>query len=527
MREFCVAAVFSSNMVLQRDKNVRIFGEGEDGARVTVTLSSDGEVLARADGVCRDGKWLVTLPPMEARENVTVVVTSGAFEKVMTNVAIGEVWLCGGQSNMEFELQNITGGREYLTKDVNPGVRFYYTQKKGYLDEDFYATEKLMCWKEFNEQDAACWSGVGYLFAKELAAKLGVTVGLIGCNWGGTSASAWTSKDSLLSDRDVSVYWTDFEEKNRGVSMEEQIAAYLAYEKFHEEWTQKQVALYQENPSIGWDEVQEILGPCQWPGPMNGRNPFRPAGLYETMVLRVAPYTMRGVLFYQGESDDHRPKLYRRLFTIMMEEWRRVFMEKELPFLFVQLPMHRYAADPDYKHWCLVREAQMDCFDALKHTGICVAIDCGEFNEIHPKDKVPVAHRLFLQACSEVYGVMSEDECFGPMFADAVMRGKELECRFAHAKDGFVIRGEEAVGFEVAGEACEFYPAKARMEGSSIYLFAPEVEKPVYARYLWTNYGEVTLYGANGIPVAPFRSSREDERTEVQAQVAIQQIMEL
>lgn len=527
MEGFRVAAVFSSNMVLQREKKIRVFGEGDDGGSVCVSLTLNGAELANEICEITEGRWLAELPPQKACQGAVLTVRCGEAEKVMTNVAVGEVWLCGGQSNMEMELQNIQDGRKFLREDKEPNVRFYYTQKKGFLNEDFYETERQMCWKEFSEQDAACWSGVGYLFGKELAARLGVTVGLIGCNWGGTSASAWTSRESLLKDRDVSVYWTDYEERNAGKTLAEQIAEYEAYEEDYQEWLKKQEACYREDPHMDWGVLQERIGVCRWPGPVNARNPFRPAGLYECMLLRIAPFSLRGVLFYQGESDDHRPQLYYSLFTRMIAQWRKDFCEQTLPFLFVQLPMHRYAADPDYKHWCLIREAQMDCFATVRGTGIAVAIDCGEFNEIHPKDKRPVAHRLYLQALWQVYGLADAADAMGPVYRDFIVRGREIELCFAHAENGFAVRGQEPSGFEIAGADKRFLPARARLDGSRIFVFSEAVERPRYVRYLWTNYGEVNLYGANGLPVAPFRTCRDDETQAAEIKTEIHQIMEV
>ncbi len=527
MNEFRVAAVFSSNMVLQREKKIRVFGECADGCSVSVLLACADKVLANVVCEGKGGKWLAELPPQTACDGAVLSVCCGGQKKVMTNVAIGEVWLCGGQSNMEMELQHIQGGQELLREDKNPNVRFYYTQKKGFLNEDFFETESRMCWKEFSEKDAACWSGVGYLFGKELTAKLGVTVGLIGCNWGGTSASAWTSKESLLADRDVSVYWNEFEERNAGKTLEEQIAEYEAYETQDLIWRQRQEECYREDPQMDWDTLQQKIGPCLWPGPLNARNPYRPAGLYECMLLRIAPYSLRGVLFYQGESDDHRPQTYYALFTRLILQWRKAFLEQTLPFLFVQLPMHRYAGAPDYKNWCLIREAQMDCFATLRQTGIAVAIDCGEWNEIHPKDKRPVAHRLYLQALYHVYKMADASEAMGPLYRDFYVRGTEIELNFFFADEGFQVLGDEPVGFEIAGEEKAFVPARARIEGSKIFLSSTKVEKPCYARYLWTNYGEVNLYGANGIPVAPFRTCRCDETNVQELTQEIHQNMEV
>ncbi len=212
---------------------------------------------------------------------------------------------------------------------------------------------------------------------KELAARLGVTVGIIGCNWGGTSASCWVDKDSLERDKDLSTYLSEYETAILGKSEEQQIAEYTEYEEFRKIWEPKCNKLYEERPDIGWDEINEILGDSRYPGPLNCANPYRPTGLYNTMIKRIAPYTLKGVIYYQGESDDHKPRFYEKLLTNLISCWRTTFKDLELPFLFVQLPIHRYKQDPDFKNWCLIREAQMNIYKTIKNTGIAVALDCG------------------------------------------------------------------------------------------------------------------------------------------------------
>ena len=186
---FSLAAVFSDNCVLQQNKPVRIFGTAESGISVRVSLTCPDGVIC-AEGVSIDGRWEALLPPHGAAQNCTLRAESEGRTIEFKNVAIGEVWLCGGQSNMEFELQHCTTGREHLENDA-PNVRFYYTQKKVMTEPDFFESEKNTCWTVFTPESAKCWSAVGYLFGKRLSEKLGVTVGLIGCNWGGTSASIW------------------------------------------------------------------------------------------------------------------------------------------------------------------------------------------------------------------------------------------------------------------------------------------------------------------------------------------------
>lgn len=533
---FRVRKVFSDHMVLQRDKNIHVFGEGEPGTEVLVTLIRQDGTKVTAVTAVEQEEWLAVLPPQQAAVNCVLKVEAyrekqGCREKAAdityTDVAIGEVWLAGGQSNMELELKDCRGGLDTLKQDCNPKVRFYYTQKYGYKNQAFYEAEERSGWQLFGEESARAWSAVGYYFARKLSRELaGVTVGIIGCNWGGTSASAWMSREALIEDRELATYVEEYEKACAGQSVEEQEAAYDAYEAFHAEWDKQCGQLYAENPAITWAEVEEKLGPCQWPGPMNIKNPFRPAGLYECMLKRVCPYSMRGFLFYQGESDDHKPRMYYKLFTRMIRQWREDFLDEEMPFLLVQLPMHRYQYDADFKHWPVIREAQMDAFKTVKHTGIAVIIDKGEWNEIHPKDKLTVGERLTLQALAEVYHTIAEKDAFGPVYESCIYHADCMELCFAYAEEGFESRGE-VTGFEIAGFDRQFVPAEVRIEGSRIFVSSPEVPKPRYARYLWTNYAEVTLFGKNGLPAAPFRTSkRDEEETELQ-RAKIQQIMEV
>lgn len=514
MNEFSVAAVFSDHMVLQRDKNIQVFGEGIDGECVTIDFL--GECV---NTKVVDGRWLVVLPPKEASTNLTMVVRCDNREIRFENIAIGEVWLAGGQSNMEYELQNCTNGREVLEQDKDPNVRFYYTQKRSFIDNEFYEAERKSGWKEFNSEDAKCWSAVGYLYAKQLAKELGVTVGVIGCNWGGSSASTWVDPDHLTMDQELYSYVDEFEKAISGKSVEQQIQEYKQYEIYQTEWDKKSSACFAEDPQMTWDQVVKLCGENHWPGPMCCINPYRPGGLYECMLKRVMPYSLRGFIYYQGESDDHKPEMYYKLLSRLIQNWREAWGDLELPFLFVQLPMHRYAQDPDYKNWCKIREAQMQVYQTIRNTGIAVCLDCGEFNEIHPKDKAPVAYRLALQALHEVYHRIPKEVANGPRYQSMITRDLEIDLFFSNAEGGFLVKlsdgtyetAKQVEGFEIAGENKQFVNAQANVSGSIITVSAKEVESPKYVRFCWTNYGQVSLYGKNQIPLAPFRTDRKDE----------------
>ena len=432
---------------------------------------------------------------------------------------------------MEFELQNCTTGKEHLAND-NPDVRFYYTQKKGYIDRDFLDSEEKMGWSMFGPESAKCWSAAGYIFGKKLSEELGVTVGLIGCNWGGTSASVWMSRKALSEDAATNTYVEEYEKVIAGKTTEEQAAEYDAYLKEAEVWNQGYGKLWEQKPGIDWAEAEKILGKNPWPGPLNCYNPFRPEGLYECMIKRVAPYTLAGFTFYQGESDDHKPGTYYTLFKRMIGEWRDTWADESLPFIFVQLPGHRYETDPDYKHWCIIREAQQRVSEDVDNTGMAVIIDAGEFNDIHPKDKEPVGDRMCRIALEKVYGRMSADEAEAPEPESISFENGVADIKLRYAGSGLVIKAhgldKSIHGFEIAGKDKEFKPAKAVLStsGKELYVNSVEVENPCYVRYLWTNYPEVvSLYSAYGVPVRPFRNYTDEGETVHETK--IQQVMEL
>ncbi len=498
------ASIFSNDMVLQRDKNIAVWGRGENGRTVSVSING----ISRR-GIVRDGEWNVTLPPMAAGGDYEMTVTDGTDTVTFYRVAVGEVWLCGGQSNMELELQNAKGGKEILeTLTPDCGVRFYYTQKNGCKNEKFYHDEENSAWSQAGKEQSRAWSAVGFHFGVKLAKELGVTVGLIGCNWGGTSASAWVDRQTLEADSRIRSYIDEYDEKIKGKSLEEQEKEYSEYEEYDRKWHEKEAEVYKSEPGASWDRVQELCGKNLWPGPMCELNPFRPAGLYHTMLMRVCPYTLRGFLYYQGESDDHKPDSYYELFSALIKLWRTKWGDDDLPFVLTQLPMFKYKNDPDYKHWAKIRSAQDRAFRTVKNTGMAVILDCGELDNIHPTDKKPVGERLCLQAESLAYGM--DVDAFGPMLERAVFEDGKAVLTLKY-NDGLEIRGDGS-GFELAGEDGEFRAAKAQIKDGRVILTSDEVSEPVYAAYCWTNYGEVNVYNKAGIPLAPFNTLAENHR---------------
>lgn len=498
MTDFKIASVFSDRMVLQRNKNINIFGTGKNGE--TVEIEFDGST---AKAVVKDGKWLAVLPPHEEAENLTMTIRCAGEEKHFSDIAVGEVWFAGGQSNMEFELQNCTTGKQHLEND-KPRVRYYYTQKNAFIDEKFLEDEARTAWTKFEGDSPRYWSAVGYIFAKELSEKLGCVVGVIGCNWGGTKACHWMSRESLVADSDMRYDLDVYDAFCKDKSPEELEEIYQEYVDYQSEFDRKMGIYYSTTENPTWDGCIAQCGESRYPGPPCPRNPFHATGLYESMVKRIAPYTIAGFMYYQGESDDDRPQHYYKMLRGLITLWREDWGDNELPFLIVQLPMHRYMGDEDKKNWCLIREAQEKVYRTIKNTGLAVILDCGEFNEIHPKDKEQVGHRLYLQAMKHVYGE-TEISAFPPLYRSHIVKNGKIEISFDYC-EGFEIKGER-VGFEIAAVDGEYKNADFILDGDKILVFNNEITEPVNVRYQWTNYGDVALFGKNGLPVAPFRTN--------------------
>ena len=563
MAQFQVAAVFSDHCVLQRNKNICIFGYGSNGESVQVALfDKNGTLLSKNSVTIINERWEVQMEPQIAQEGCkleiekkagadacTATTTEGTAKITFTDISIGEVWLAGGQSNMEFELQNCTEGPEALAETKNPNVRFYYTNKIAWKDEHFYEAEKNTCWQTWDSEYKKSWSAVGYFFAKKLAADLGCTVGVIGCNWGGTSASAWMRKDFLEKDDELRTYITEQIEGTKGKSIEQQCKEYDDYEKENAIWQEKCNHLYATVPGITWAKVQEELGACPWPGPRSCKNPYRPTGLYDCMLSRILPYTLKGVIWYQGESDDHKPGMYYKLFSTMIDNWRTDWHDDTLPFVFVQLPGNRYEQDKDFKHWCFIREAQAKVHNTIKNAWMTCALELGVFNDIHPKAKRVLAERMEQNALANVYNKLPPEKALSPMLASTLIIGNKMTLTFTNADDGFILHNDEKTlqeyktveqnqgtpvpedftGFEIAGCDGVYYPAEFAFGGTdgklnTITLMSKKVEEPRFARYAWYNYGPATVFGKNGLPLAPFRTSSADSQAATE-HAEIQQIM--
>lgn len=548
---FQLSYLFTNHMILQRDKRIAVFGTGKTGSKITVSLldnnedvvTSSAKVPMTVTGVITDSKFLVYLPPLSAGGPYTLRVTDGSETLEYYDVLLGDLWFAGGQSNMEFNLQSSDEYKTMLAEvrdfweQKDSGIpyhliRHYFVPHISYVDDNTESARRASVWQLCTPGTIPYWSAVAFFFARRLVPELNVPIGIINCNWGGTSASAWLDNQTLMSDIDTAHYYERYEKATAGITMEQYLADLEAYKKEIQAWDEKKNACYAKESDIDWNQVLEICGPCPWPGPMGPRSEFRPCGLYETMIQSCVPYTLKGFLWYQGESDEGYADSYPKLMRGVIEAWRSAFQDEDLPFLFVQLPMFKNKNDPDYTSWADLREAQMKVFRSVKNTGMAVALDLGKFNDIHPPHKQECGERLALQALYHVYGKIAKpEEAFGPMFRYAIPDGDGLKLYFDYAPEGFMIDYKAVnytpeyktipqptpamdcptqyiLGFEVQHRDGNWQPAIATPFCESgvygIRLTALFVPQPRHARYAWANWAPVTVFGANGLPLAPF-----------------------
>jgi len=520
--------VFSDNMVLQYGKPVLLWGSGPEDSPVRVRWES-GQETVEAFTKVHHCEWKLKLPPLAAGLRGELVINDESDELRFKNVVTGDVWFAGGQSNMEMELVNCRDGAAELADCENPDIRFYQVVKRAVIDDDYFREEKQTQWRICAPDTAAMLSAAAYFFAKKINADLNIPIGIINCSWGGTSISAWISREHLAKSRAGQKFIDDYAAKVGGKSNDQYNAEMAEYSAAWQAWDARIRARQAEDPGVSWDVLNRECGACPWPQPAGNTSPYCPGNLYHSRIRRIAPFPLKGFLYYQGEEDWQRGSDYREMMYHLVRQWRSDWEDDQLPFLFVQLPMYASREEMESgnppRHWCVVREGQYLASLDIAYTGLAVIIDCGEFDNIHPLDKQTVGYRLALQALKKVYG-QSEVQADAPVFswfqtevgnfAEGInlaggnrAEGCSLRLHFDHAESGLEFRGD-ATGFEVAGARGRYFPAQARIDGQDVIVSSDKVAAPCRVRYAWTNFGPTPLYAKNGLPVMPFRSCRDE-----------------
>jgi len=460
---------FSDHMVFQRGQKIRVWGMAEPGTTIIVSLN--GKTAKGKANV--EGRWQVSLPAMKEGGPYELEVKAGDEKMVLKDVYIGEVWIASGQSNMEFSVAGALNAEKEIKEANYPLIRLLHTPWKTTPQLQWDAECK---WEVCSPQTVKNFSAVAYFFARELYKKLKVPIGMIESSVGGTPAEAWTSYKTLSSNPRFRYLLEPWEKYDREV----------------EKW-RKEV------------EKAKREGKQEPPPPKAPNWEFwRPAGLFNGMIAPFTLYPIRGAIWYQGESNVGRAEEYSVLFPAMIEDWRKAWGIGEFPFLFVQLAnfMER-KPEPSESAWAELREAQMAAL-RLPNTGMAVAIDIGEANDIHPKNKQDVGKRLALAALAKAYGFKIEYS--GPLFERMEIEGNKARIFFTHTGSGLVCKGDKLLGFAIAGEDKKFVWADAKIEGKTVVVWSDKVQKPVAVRYAWADNPECNLYNKEGLPAVPFRT---------------------
>jgi sialate O-acetylesterase len=531
-------ALFGDHMVLQEKKTLPVWGTADPDEAVTVTVGAEtGHATADASG-----KWRVDLKPLAASATPLTVTVKGKNTVTFTDVLVGEVWICSGQSNMEFGIGNDYRGAATIAQANDPGLRLFLVPHATALDPQAdiakvapnslagkwqVVTPALMGgkwgWNGF--------SAVGYFFGKEIRGRTGKPVGLIGTYWGGTPAQAWTSISGLEKDPALKHY---VDAHNKAVAdFPAAKAAYpgkmTAYQTALAAWEANGGKAFEDQMKTWTEAAKQAQAANQPPPPKPvppspqphppmtaDGGPNAPTTLYNGMISPLLPFAIEGAIWYQGESNAGNAAEYRVLFARMIKDWREKWGEGDFPFFWVQLAC--FKANVNVQNWPFLREAQAETL-SLPNTGMATALDVGNPNDIHPADKDDVGHRLALAAEHVAYG--EKIVSAGPTYQTMQVKGNAVSLSFKDEGGGLIIGKapwappgappvptDHLTGFTIAGADKKFVPADAKIAGASVIVSSAQVPAPVAVRYDFANSPDPlgNLYNQEGLPAFPFRT---------------------
>ncbi len=446
-------AIISDNMMLQQGHDLPFWGWAEAGEQVSVTVA--GKTTMAVAGP--DGRWSLRCPAVSKFGPVEVAV-AGKNTITLKNAVVGDVWICSGQSNMQWRVSESTGAKDEVPAAKLPLLRFFQVERQTALEPQHDIEGR---WVECQPETIGEFSAVGYFFGKELYTRLSNRpIGLIEAAYGGCGAESWVSDATLKAD------------------------------PIYQQLLEKTAAANKD--------------------PAQANTPGRASVLYNGVIAPLQPFAIKGAIWYQGEQNATRAHQYRTLFPAMIEDWRRTWGQGDFPFLFVQLPNYLtdknkpdHPAEPESSAWAELREAQRQALSA-SNTGMAVTIDLGDARDIHPKNKQEVGRRLARQALSVAY--CQSLVASGPIFRSMTITGNEAHLQFYHVGGGLMARGTDLRGFAIAGADQKFVWAKATIIGNKVVVSSDQVAMPVAVRYAWADNPDCNLYNKEGLPASPFRT---------------------
>ncbi len=432
--------IFGDHMVLQQNAEVTVWGWGNPGEEVSVTGSWNQEtVKTKASNLAQ---WQVKLKTPAAGGPFTVAV-KGHNAINLTDVLIGEVWLCSGQSNMEWTTQaGIDKGAPEIPKANFPSIRFFTVPRRS---ADGAQLDVEGQWVVCTPQTMPHFSAIGYFFGRQIHQTLNMPMGLINSSWGGTPAEVWVNPQTIAQNQNLT-----------------QAAAKLE--------------------EVPW-------------------GPVKPGKAYNAMIAPLIPYRVAGALWYQGEANVSDPGNYAQLLPALIQNWRQQW-QQDFPFYLVQLAPYKYGRPHE---GAMLREAQRRSLN-IPNTGMVVISDIGNKDDIHPRNKIDVGLRLANLALAKTYG-KKDIVYSGPMYKSMTVEGNKIRINFDHAETGLVIKsGKDLTHFEIAGPDNQFVPASAKISGKAVIVQAKEIKNPVAVRFAWDNIAEPNLFNKAGLPASTFHT---------------------
>jgi len=494
-----MARIFGSHMVLQREKPIIIWGWANPGETVTVQLGRESK-STRAN---ERGEWKVVLPVMAAGGPFTLTV-SGSSTVTYDDVMIGEVWLCSGQSNMEFGMGMVNNSAKEIADADHPGIRLLLVKHDwlGQPTNDIDATWKICTPQSVTEGGWNGFSAVAYFFGRELNQKLDVPVGLIESDWGGTRIESWTPPEGFAAVPALK------DEYNR-------VEAGDPHSPVHEQLLGQTLDQYDQWLAAARNAMaaETVVPPVpKYPDELQGPQDLQEAtALYNGMIHPLVPFAMRGAIWYQGEANESEGMKYYERMKALIGGWRKVWHEGDFPFYFVQIAPWNYGDNP--QNLARLWEAQTLAANTIPNTGMAVVNDIGDLRDIHPKDKQDVGHRLALMALARTYGQPGLVDS-GPTFRSMKIKGDTIRIKFDDTGTGLASRdGGPLNDFEIIDrDSGGFVKANAQIDGDSVVLSAPGVSNPVAVRFAWSGLDEPNLMNREGLPAGAFRAGTMPNR---------------
>lgn len=467
-----MSQLYTDYMVLQRDMPLDIHGIANAGEKITVSISNQ-KATATANN---QGKWSVVLKPMNAATDLTLTVEAGSAAKVYKHVAVGEVWLCSGQSNMAFMLCQADTYKRDIDNVGDPQLRLFDMKARW---ETYNVAWPASCldslnhlqyyrsttWQPTTPDNAKWFSAIAYYYGRMLRDSLKVPVGLI-CNAvGGSPTEAWVDRNTLETCFPA-------------------ILKNWLHNDFIQDWVRGRAAksLTNDNTHLG-------------------RHPYEPCYLYESGILPLQKYPIKGVIWYQGESNAHNMEAHSELFKLLVGSWRSNWSNPTMPFYFVQL------SSLNRPSWPWFRYSQLQLMQQIANTGMAVSSDCGDSLDVHPLRKQPIGQRLARWALNKTYGMSVTPS--GPIYKGVVRSADALIVSFDYADSLCTSDGKQPSTFEIAEEEGMYYPATAVIEGNTVRLTSPEVKNPRYVRYGWQPFTRANLINGDALPASTFRGKAE------------------